>query len=320
LWDLATVAWDALLGVGTTLTLSVIVMIALAINALALFYVSSAVLVLERFARTVRRVRWVFFFGALVAGVAGYLSLQLGSEYELAGNGDEATFVVSVLAGVAGLTLVSVIVCWLSLRWLSSVGLGTIAALLLGLSLALMVGGARRLDFALAPLLAVGLVLAAFALRRRFRRNVASKAGVAEKQLRWLVLPLALGPVLALVLPEPNELVAAAGGGLLQLFAILVVFGLLPLAAAGLVEMRRSVEWFLAIRYLVAQRRQVYISAITLLCIGGIATGVWLIVTVLSVMNGFEQAWREQIVGDQAHFTVHSGLGRISDYEPILEH
>ena len=61
----ATAIWEALLGVGTTLTLAVIVMIALALGALALFYVSSAVVVLERFARTVTQVRWVTLFGAM---------------------------------------------------------------------------------------------------------------------------------------------------------------------------------------------------------------------------------------------------------------
>jgi lipoprotein-releasing system permease protein len=84
-------------------------------------------------------------------------------------------------------------------------------------------------------------------------------------------------------------------------------------------DMRRKVEWFIAARYLVAKRRQVFISAITAICVSGIAAGVWLIVTVLSVMNGFERAWREQIIGDLAHFTVHSGLGRISGYEGILD-
>ena len=330
--DLATVVWDGLVGVGTTLTLSVIVMIALAVNALALFYVSSAIVVLERFARTVRRVRWVLFFGAIVAGVAAYLFVQVGSEYEVPGASGKGAFILLVLIGAVVFTVLSVGVCWLAVRWLSSVRLGTVAVLMLGTSAALLIGGERRLDFALAPPLAVGLVLVGLALRRRLRRVGASGLGVGETQLRWLALALAIGPVLAVVLPEPDASltvsgwpaspawwVQAAGGGLLQLVSILIVFGLLPLAAAGLVGMRRSVEWFLAIRYLVAQRRQVYISAITLLCIGGIAAGVWLIVTVLAVMNGFEQAWREQIVGDLAHFTVHNGLGRISDYEPILE-
>ena len=46
----------------------------------------------------------------------------------------------------------------------------------------------------------------------------------------------------------------------------------------------------------------------------GIAAGVWLIITVLSVMNGFERTWRDEIIGNRAHFTVQSGLGPIEDY------
>ena len=250
--DLATIVWDGMVGVGTTLTLSVIVLIALAVNALALFYVSSAIVVLERFARTVRRVRWVLFFGAIVAGVAAYLFVQVGSEYEVAGDGTQGEVLLRVLLGMAGLTGLSVGVCLLAVRRLSAARLGTVAVLVLGVSAALMIGGARRLDFALAPPVAVGLVLGVLALRRRLSRAGASGLGAGETQLRWLALALAIGPVLALVLPEPDERVRAAGAGLLQLVWMLVVFGLLPLAAAGLVEMRRSVEWFLAIRYLVA--------------------------------------------------------------------
>ena len=41
-----------------------------------------------------------------------------------------------------------------------------------------------------------------------------------------------------------------------------------------------AVEWFIAVRYLVAKRRQVFISAITAICVVGIAAGVWLIITV----------------------------------------
>ena len=40
--------------------------------------------------------------------------------------------------------------------------------------------------------------------------------------------------------------------------------------------MRRSVEWFIALRYLVAKRRQVFISAISAIGVGGIAAGVCL--------------------------------------------
>jgi len=167
------------------------------------------------------------------------------------------------------------------------------------------------------PCLAVGGVLGALVLRRRLRKG--NSPSPTERQLRIFACSLVLAPLLAVALGRPDPQLAAAGSGLLQFIWMLIVLGLVPLAAAGLVEMRRSAEWFLAIRYLVAQRRQVYISAITLLCIGGIAAGVWLIVTVLSVMNGFERAWREQIVGDLAHFTVHSGTGRIGEYGSTLE-
>jgi len=98
-----------------------------------------------------------------------------------------------------------------------------------------------------------------------------------------------------------------------------VVFGLIPLAVAGFLSMRKSVEWFIAIRYLFARRRQVFISAITAICVGGIAAGVWLIVVVLSVMNGFEQTWRDEILGNRAHFTVHSSFGPFGDHEEILD-
>jgi len=46
--------------------------------------------------------------------------------------------------------------------------------------------------------------------------------------------------------------------------------------------------------------------------------GVWLIITVLSVMNGFERTWRDEIIGNRAHFTVHSGLGAFEGYHNLL--
>ena len=132
-------------------------------------------------------------------------------------------------------------------------------------------------------------------------------------------LYLAAPPVLELVFGMPSDSVSTVGGVLGGLFITIVVFGLLPLAAAGLVSMRKSAEWFIAVRYLVARRRQVFISAITAICITGIAAGVWLIITVLSVMNGFERTWREEIIGNRAHFTVHSGFGPFEDYESVLK-
>jgi lipoprotein-releasing system permease protein len=36
-------------------------------------------------------------------------------------------------------------------------------------------------------------------------------------------------------------------------------------------------------------------------------------------MNGFERTWREEIIGNRAHFTVHSGMGPFEDYERVLD-
>ena len=36
-------------------------------------------------------------------------------------------------------------------------------------------------------------------------------------------------------------------------------------------------------------------------------------------MNGFEQTWRDEILGNRAHFTVHSSFGPFPDHEELLE-
>jgi len=139
---------------------------------------------------------------------------------------------------------------------------------------------------------------------------------VGKRLSRALLLGLFAGALFGFWQPEPVALVAMGLlGGLLT--AILV--GLVPLAAAGIFDLRHSLEWFIAARYLVAQRRQVFISAITAICVAGIAAGVWLIIVVLSVMNGFEKTWRDEILGNRAHFSTHHIAGPFSDYEDVVE-
>src|SRR4029453_11274538 len=142
--------------------------------------------------------------------------------------------------------------------------------------------------------------------------------GEAERLVRTVAAVLALGAVLPLALSEPSPELSAAGLALLAAFAGTVTLGLLPLAAAGFLDMRGSVEWFVATRYLFAKRRQTFISVITAICVAGVAAGVWLIITVLSVMNGFERTWREEIIGNRAHFTIPAAGGPIRDYRAVL--
>jgi hypothetical protein len=185
----------------------------------------------------------------------------------------------------------------------------------LGLGYALVVGGLGQPLYAAVPALLCGLLLGAL---RTLRSSRGWDVADAERLLVPLLLALLVGLPVSVLLPDPQMAMASAGTSLIALFASFVLLGLLPLSAAGFVQMRRGPEWFIAVRYLVAKRRQTFISIITVICIGGVASGVWLIVTVLSVMNGFERLWQEEIIGNRAHFTVHSGMGPFEDYSDVL--
>ncbi len=63
-------------------------------------------------------------------------------------------------------------------------------------------------------------------------------------------------------------------------------------------------ELFVGLRYTRAKRRNHFISFISLISMMGIALGVMALITVTSVMNGFEKELRERILGAAAHATI----------------
>ena len=73
--DLLNAAWSALAAGGGTLALAFIVLLALGIVALTVFYLGSAIVVLERFARVARRPRSALAF-ALLASLLGAAMLM----------------------------------------------------------------------------------------------------------------------------------------------------------------------------------------------------------------------------------------------------
>jgi len=75
--------------------------------------------------------------------------------------------------------------------------------------------------------------------------------------------------------------------------------------------MFRPLELYIGLRYLRAKRRNQFISFISMTSMLGIVLGVTALITVLSVMNGFEKEVRERILGMAAHITI-TGYG-----EPI---
>jgi len=81
--------------------------------------------------------------------------------------------------------------------------------------------------------------------------------------------------------------------------------------------MFRPLELFIGLRYTRTKRRTHFISFITLTSMLGIALGVTALITVLSVMNGFETELRSRILGMAAHATITRFDGRLADWQSL---
>src|SRR3982750_3192407 len=76
-------------------------------------------------------------------------------------------------------------------------------------------------------------------------------------------------------------------------------------------------ELFVGLRYTRAKRRTQFISFISLISMLGIALGIAALVTVMSVMNGFEKEIRARILGAAAHIQVLGGEGGVADWASL---
>ena len=81
--------------------------------------------------------------------------------------------------------------------------------------------------------------------------------------------------------------------------------------------MFRPLELFVGLRYTRAKRRNHFISFISLISMVGIALGVMALITVLSVMNGFEREMRERILGMTSHATISGYQQQLNDWELV---
>jgi lipoprotein-releasing system permease protein len=304
--------------------LTFIVALLLAIAANALLFFGSAVVVLERFARGRKRALHVLGATLVWAALLGLLGTdeelveQLGVPWPGLAQawGMFAAIAFAVVALAQGAVA-------LLLRFVRPLALAYAAIVVLGLSFAVYAGCLDQLGYVAAPTLLATVI--AFALRARRERAGETARGPDEVLAALLAASLAVGVAIAAGLDEARPDLGQFGALAGVAFAALVALGLAPLAAAGFLGARGSAEWFIARRYMFAKRRQTFISVITGICVAGVAAGVWLIITVLSVMNGFENVWREEIIGNRAHLTVFNGRGvPIEGYErviaEILEH
>ncbi len=83
--------------------------------------------------------------------------------------------------------------------------------------------------------------------------------------------------------------------------------------------MFKPLQFYIGLRYTRAKRRNHYISFITLISMLGIAVGVTALITVISVMNGFEKELRERILGMTAHATIQGQGGGLSDWQAVAK-
>ena len=83
--------------------------------------------------------------------------------------------------------------------------------------------------------------------------------------------------------------------------------------------MFRPLLLYIGLRYMRGRQRTQFISFITLTSVLGIALGVSALITVLSVMNGFESELRERILGMTSHTTVTGRMNRLSDWQTVQQ-
>src|SRR4051794_30009508 len=77
-------------------------------------------------------------------------------------------------------------------------------------------------------------------------------------------------------------------------------------------------ELHVATRYLLAKRKQAFISVISLVSTIGVTVGVMAVIIALAVMTGLQQSLRDRILGSQPHMYV-SKPGGIDDYRAEVE-
>jgi lipoprotein-releasing system permease protein len=77
-------------------------------------------------------------------------------------------------------------------------------------------------------------------------------------------------------------------------------------------------EFFIALRYLLAKRKQAFISLISLISTLGVAVGVMALIVALGLMTGLQGELRDRILGSMAHVYVWH-TGGITDYHEDVQ-
>jgi lipoprotein-releasing system permease protein len=78
-------------------------------------------------------------------------------------------------------------------------------------------------------------------------------------------------------------------------------------------------EWLIGTRYLRSTHRRGFVSFVALMSVLGLMLGVATLITVLSVMNGFERELRNRILSVTSHATLSSIDGPMADWRSVQQ-
>jgi lipoprotein-releasing system permease protein len=79
-------------------------------------------------------------------------------------------------------------------------------------------------------------------------------------------------------------------------------------------------ELKVALRYLLAQRRQLFISVISTISTLGVVVGVMILLIALAILTGFQGELRSRILGAASHLSIYREGGRsFEDYRRVLD-
>ncbi|SFP76385.1 lipoprotein-releasing system permease protein [Nitrosomonas cryotolerans] len=78
-------------------------------------------------------------------------------------------------------------------------------------------------------------------------------------------------------------------------------------------------ELFIGLRYTRAKRRNHFISFISLISLLGITLGMTALITVMSVMNGFQKEIRTRILGVASHVQISNFQGNLTDWRQTVD-
>jgi lipoprotein-releasing system permease protein len=77
-------------------------------------------------------------------------------------------------------------------------------------------------------------------------------------------------------------------------------------------------ELLVGLRYTRARRRNRFIGINSLVSMIGIGVGVWALIVVLSVMNGFQKEVRTRILGVASHVQITGANNRLTDWQGVI--